>query len=85
LNRNVNYDFSIFKKRKSNSAKRVYQSSLPLIDNENNPVFFDFYKDDNVGISSEWRAPLVEQALDNDYETDDEVLQNGVIECLISI
>lgn len=53
--------YFIFKKRKKfSSAKRIYESSFPFSD-YGTEKYFNFYKDEDIGIPTKWTAPLTEQ------------------------
>ncbi len=83
----VNNDnkFTLLKRIKSHSVKRFYQSYLPFSDAGKTPTFFPFYKDNEVGFTSPWRANLILQSLDNDEDSDQETIQNGIAESIYSI
>lgn len=70
------------KKRKINSTKKIYSNERFFFKYKLNngemvnttPVYFKFYKDDDIGFFSEWQHPLKEAEMDDDVDTDEEQL-----------
>jgi hypothetical protein len=80
----MNFDYTLFKRRKSSSCKKIYQSDLPLQEGLD-LKYFQFYRDSDIGITTPWRASLIPQTIDNDTDTDDETMHNAIYECIYSI
>ncbi len=73
------------KKFKCSSAKSIYRSTFPFVDSDKSPHFFNFFRDDDIGLTSQWRATLIPQSMDNDQDTDDETLVTAVEECIFTL
>lgn len=77
-------EFSLLeqKKRKVHSTRKIYSNehfffNYKLINGETVdtiPVYFKFYKDNDIGFFTEWQQPLKEAEMDDDVDTDNEQL-----------
>ena len=68
-------DFSLLVKRKKvKSLKKIYIGDMRLKDNENKSVSFPFYRDEDVGVNEEWQDFIIEANIDEDCETEEEMI-----------
>jgi hypothetical protein len=84
LNPNFNKNFDSKKKRKLISNRKIYKGYKPfyftkICDGENieiykNPIYFPYYYDNDIGFDLNWQKEITETELDDDVETDDEVI-----------
>jgi len=63
MNYKDTFDHTILKKKKCCSVKKPYNSDFPFYDEKKIPKFFKFFKDDDIGITKEWRTELITQVL----------------------
>ena len=84
LNPNFNKNFFSNKKRKLISNQKIYKGYKPFyftkiyngenIEIYNNPIYFPYYYDNDIGFNLKWQKEITETELDDDVETDEEVL-----------
>ena len=84
LNPNFNFNFFSNKKRKLISTQKIYKGYKPFyftkiykgenIEIYNNPIYFPYYYDNDIGFNLVWQKEITETEIDDDVETDEEVL-----------
>lgn len=66
---------SLNKRRKVSSVKVLYIGHFELETPQNKKAYFDFYRDDDIGIQEDWQEFIIESNIDEDVETDEEILE----------
>ena len=74
-NDKLSQDFSLLGKRKKvKSAKKIYIGEMTLKNSDKNLESFPFYRDEDIGIIEEWQEFIIEANMDEDCETDEELI-----------
>ena len=74
-NDKLSQDFSLLGKRKKvKSAKKIYIGEMTLKNCDKNLESFPFYRDEDIGIIEEWQEFIIEANMDEDCETDEELI-----------
>lgn len=71
----LNHDYTyLTKRRKISCVKILYSGRFELKTPDNKRSCFNFYRDEDIGINEEWQEFIIETNLDEDVETDEEML-----------
>ncbi len=74
---NLNY-FSFKKRKMVHSVKNRYTSEISFIDPlTSNKKVFRIYKDNESGINEQWQQYLIETTVDEDVESDNDLINNA--------
>lgn len=70
-------DFTLLtKRRKISNFQKVYTGHYEVIDNKHNSLYFKLYRDEDVGMNEEWQEFLNEAKVDEDVESDEEIIKH---------
>ena len=62
------------KRRKISELQTVYSGKFDMINNQGETEYHSFFRDEDCGMGEEWQQYLIETRVDEDVETDDDML-----------